>query len=184
MGLFQSNEILGIAGETLAFVLSAARETHPNEYMGFLRAEQASSLGLDRDGRVITDVLVIPGTESNTSSAKVKSIMQPNTVGSVGSIHSHPSGTLRPSNTDLQTFSKGEIHIILGAPYGWNDWQAFDTDGEKIPLDVLNVELQDEEFFDITQEDIDRELAAERADGPSDNEGEDSNGGWLRSLFR
>ena len=182
MGLFQSKEILGIAGETLAFVLSAARETHPNEYMGFLRTEQASTLGLDRDGRIITDVLVIPGTESNTSSAKVKSIMQPNTVGSVGSIHSHPSGTLRPSNTDLQTFSKGEIHIILGAPYGWNDWQAFDTDGEEIPLDVLDVELRDDDFFDITQEEIDRELAAKRSGEGTDED--DDGKGWLWSLFR
>jgi len=172
MGLFQSDEILGIAGETLSFVLNAASESHPDEYMGFLRAEPASRLGLDRDGRVITDVLVIPGTQTNRSSARVSTINQPNTTGAVGSVHSHPSGVLRPSDADLQTFARGEVHIILGAPYEWGDWRAFDSDGEPTDLDVIHVELDDQAFFDFTQEDIDRELA------------EDDGGGWLRSLFK
>ena len=179
MGLFRSDEILGIAGETLSFVQRAARESHPNEYMGYLRAERASRLGLDREGRVITDVLVIPGTETNTSSATVRTMMQPNTDGSVGSIHSHPSGVLRPSDADLQTFGRGQVHIILGAPYGWNDWQTFDSQGEKIHLDVLDVDLSEEDFFDITQEDIDRQLQSEAV-----SDDEDETDGWLRSLFR
>ncbi len=182
MGLFSSNEILGIAGETLAFVLNASRESHPNEYMGYLRATDASSLGLDRDGRVITDVLVIPGTETDRSSATVKTTMQPNTTGSVGSVHSHPSGVLRPSDADLDTFGRGNVHIIVGAPYEWTDWQAFDSQGEKQQLDVLDVELRDEEFFDITQEEIDHELTEEHnAESKSAESGRLS---WLRSWFR
>lgn len=176
MGLFRSDEILGIAGETLSFVLNAAAETHPNEYMGYLRAEDASRLGLDRDGQVITDVIVIPGTETNTKSARVQSIMKPNAAKSVGSVHSHPSGVLRPSDTDLGTFRSGDVHIILGAPYEWNDWQAFDSDGEPIDLDVLHVDVPDaEDFFDITQADIDQQLADE------DNE---ESGGGILSWFR
>jgi len=50
MGLFRSSELLGIAEETLEFVLRASEDTHPDEYMGFLRAEEASRVGLDRDG--------------------------------------------------------------------------------------------------------------------------------------
>ena len=46
----------------------------------------------------------------------------------------------------------------VGAPYGRTDWQAFDTDGEPTDLDVLDVELPDDQFFDFTQADIDREL--------------------------
>lgn len=181
MGLFSSNEILGIAGETLAFVLNASRESHPNEYMGYLRATDAETLGLDRSGRVITDVLVIPGTETDNSSATVKTTMQPNTTGSVGSVHSHPSGVLRPSDADLGTFSRGDVHIIVGAPYEWSDWQAFDSQGEKRELDVLDVEPRDEQFFDISQEEIDRELATEEETDETTKEGSKS---WIRSLFR
>ena len=190
MGLFRSDDLLGIAGETLSFVLNAAAETHPNEYMGYLRAERASTLGLDREGRVITDVIVIPGTVSNPKSARVQSIMKPNASRSVGSVHSHPSGVLRPSQTDLGTFQNGDVHIIVGAPYEWTDWKAFDSDGNETKLDVLDVDVPDaEDFFDFTQEDIDRELASEtrsKRDRTHENgESDDSSGilSWLRSRY-
>ena len=161
MGLFRSSELLGIARETMEFTLEACEATHPNEYMGFLRAEDARKLDLDRDGQVITDVLVIPGTQSSPVSASVRSHMKPNDVRSVGSVHSHPNGVLRPSDADLATFGQGQVHIIVGAPYGWGDWKAFDNQGEPTTLEVLDVELPEEYFFDFTQEEIDAELAAE-----------------------
>lgn len=159
MRLFRSNEILGIAAETLEFALEASRDTHPNEYMGFLRGESASRLGLDRDGTVITDVLVMPGTESNSVSATVKTSTVPNDMRAVGSVHSHPNGVLQPSDADLATFGQGDVHIIIGAPYDQNSWKAFDRNGDPRTLDVLDVELPDaESFFDFTQADIDEEL--------------------------
>jgi len=182
MGLFRSGELLGIADETLDFVLRASEQAHPNEYMGFLRADDASRLGLDRDGQVITDVLVIPGTETNPTSAKVKTLMQPNNVQSVGSVHSHPSGVLRPSNADLKTFGRGSVHIIVGAPYRRTDWQAFDSAGEPTTLDVLEVDLPEEEFFDLTQEEVDRELLAEDRRGDVHTDNEDDDGGFLSWL--
>ena len=161
MGLFRSSELLGIARETMEFTLEACEATHPNEYMGFLRAEDARKLDLDRDGQVITDVLVIPGTESSPVRASVRSHMKPNDVRSVGSVHSHPNGVLSPSDADLATFGQGQVHIIVGAPYGWGDWKAFDNQGQPTTLDVLDVELPEEYFFDFTQAEIDAELAAE-----------------------
>ena len=158
MRLFRSDELLGIARETLEFVLEASEETHPNEYMGFLRADDARKLDLDRDGQVITDVLVIPGTESSPTSATVRTNMKPNDMRAVGSVHSHPNGALRPSDADLATFGQGKVHIIAGAPYGWGDWKAFDNEGNQTTLEVLDVEVPDEHFFDFTQADIDREL--------------------------
>jgi proteasome lid subunit RPN8/RPN11 len=158
MRLFRSGEILGIAAETLTFAREAAENTLPNEYMGLLRGEDARTLGLSESGTVITEILVIPGTESNPVSATVQTSMVPNDRHAVGSIHSHPNGVLQPSDADLATFGKGSVHIILGTPYGPDDWQAFDRQGEPIDLPVLDVELPDEQFFDFTQEDIDREL--------------------------
>lgn len=157
--LFRSSEILGIAEETLEFVLESSEATHPNEYMGLLRGTEARQLDLHRDGVVITDVLVIPGTESNSVSATVKTSQIPNDVKALGSVHSHPNGVLRPSNEDLQAFGKGTVHIIAGAPYRRNDWKAFDSRGQPTRLDVVDVDLPDtEEFFDFTQADIDEEL--------------------------
>ncbi|MFC6988338.1 Mov34/MPN/PAD-1 family protein [Haloplanus sp. GCM10025708] len=159
MRLFRSSELLGIAAETLEFVRDSAAETHPDEYMGLLRGEDARRLGLDREGTVITDVLIIPGTTSNPVSATVRTDMIPNDVRAVGSVHSHPNGVLQPSDADLNTFNRGDVHIILGAPYGPDDWRAFDSGGEPRSLDVLDVDLDDPEaFFDFTQEDLDTDL--------------------------
>jgi len=161
MGLFRSSEILGIAEGALEFALSASAEAHPNEYMGLLRGEDARKLDLEADGTVLTDVLVIPGTESNPVSATVKTSMVPNDLRAAGSIHSHPNGVLQPSDADLGAFGRNEVHVIVGAPYGRDDWQAFDRDGEPIDLPVLDVEPPEEDFFDFTQADIDAELREE-----------------------
>jgi proteasome lid subunit RPN8/RPN11 len=159
MGLFRSSEVLGIAEDALQFALEASEDAHPNEYMGFLRGEDADRFGLDRDGTVVTDVLVIPGTVSDPTSATVRENMVPNDRGAVGSVHSHPNGVLRPSDADLATFGKGSVHVIIGYPYGRHDWQAFDREGRARSLDVLDVALPEESFFDFTQADIDAELA-------------------------
>jgi len=158
MGLFRSSEILGIAEPALEFALAASEESHPNEYMGLLRGEDARKVGLDEDGTVLTDVLVIPGTESNPVSATLDTNMVPNDLRAAGSIHSHPNGVLQPSDADLGTFGRNNVHIIVGYPYGKTDWKAFDRDGNVIDLPVLDVDPPEEQFFDITQEDIDREF--------------------------
>jgi len=163
--LFRSSEILGIAEETLEFALEASEDAHPNEYMAFLRASEAGDLGLDRDGQVITDVLVIPGTSSNPVSATVRTNMIPNDRTAVGSVHSHPNGVLRPSAEDLSTFTRGDVHIILGAPYGRTDWKAFDEEGQPRELDVLDVELPaGEDFFHFDQSDLDAAVGWDRGE--------------------
>ncbi|MEF8806741.1 Mov34/MPN/PAD-1 family protein [Natronomonas sp.] len=156
--LFRSSKVIGIADDALQFALEASEDAHPNEYMGQLRGTDARKLGLDRDGTVITDVLLAPGTKTNPVSAEFNPSYMPNDVKSVGSVHSHPNGVLRPSDADLATFSRGQVHIIVGAPYGRDDWKAFDSEGQPRDLDVLSVELPDDQFFDFTQADIDREL--------------------------
>jgi len=156
--LFRSSELVGIADDALQLALQASEDAHPNEYMGQLRGQDARKVGLDRDGTVITDVLLAPGTKTNPTSAEFNPSYMPNDLDSVGSVHSHPNGVLRPSDADLATFSRGRIHIIVGAPYRRSDWRAFDREGEPVDLDVVSVDVPDEQFFDFTQADIDREL--------------------------
>jgi len=101
----------------------------------------------------------VPGTESNSVSATVKTNQIPNDVKALGSIHSHPNGVIRPSNADLDTFGRGSVHVIIGAPYRQTDWKAFDSQGEPTQLTVIDVDLPEtEDFFDFTQADIDEEL--------------------------
>jgi proteasome lid subunit RPN8/RPN11 len=165
MRLFRSSDVVAIAADALDFALSASEDAHPNEYMGLLRGEDAHDLGLDREGTVVTDVLIIPGTTSSPVSATVRSDLVPTASNSVGSVHSHPNGVLRPSNQDLQTFGRGKVHIIIGAPYGRHDWKAFNREGEPRDLEVVDVELPEDAFFNFTQADIDAELDPTEGDG-------------------
>lgn len=154
------SRVLGIAEEALTFAREAAKDAHPDEFLGVMRATSADKLHLRDSGLVISDVLIIPGTVTGPVSASLQTNMVPNDSRTVGSVHSHPSGSLRPSDEDKGMFSTGSVHVILGAPYGPDDWQAFDRSAARTTLDVLDVRLPDpESFFDFTQADIDRELS-------------------------
>ncbi|WP_245249951.1 Mov34/MPN/PAD-1 family protein [Methanolobus bombayensis] len=129
--------IKGIAKETLEFILEVSRSTYPNEFAGLLQS---------KDG-VITDILILPGTESSEINAVLRLFMMPN-ISAVGSVHSHPSSIIRPSKADLRLFSKtGTHHIIAGHPFGPHNWKCFDGRGKEISLDVLDVEIEDDEIL-------------------------------------
>ncbi|MFB6197580.1 MAG: Mov34/MPN/PAD-1 family protein [Halobacteriaceae archaeon] len=156
-----SRRVGAIADDTLSFIREAAADSHPNEYMGLLRGTPASKFDVDVevDGYIVTDVLVIPATKTSPVSATLQTSLVPNDGRTVGSVHSHPNGVLQPSDADLATFSRGTVHLIIGAPYGPGDWEAFDREGNPRDVPVLHVDLPDaEDFFDFSQADIDAEL--------------------------
>ena len=129
-------KIIGIAHETLEFILKVSESSAPHEFAGLLRAENG----------IISDVLILPGTESSDRNAVIKLFMMPN-ISSVGSVHSHPGPSVKPSKADLRLFGKtGSHHIIVGAPYDENSWQCYDADGKVQELPVLEVELDEEEI--------------------------------------
>lgn len=132
-----SETIKGIARETLDFIMEVSKSTFPNEFAGLLET---------KDG-IITDVLILPGTESSEINAVLKLFMMPN-ISAVGSVHSHPSSIIRPSKADLRLFSKtGNHHIIVGHPFGPDNWKCFNGSGEEIKLEVLDVEIEDDEIL-------------------------------------
>jgi len=137
--------ICGIARDTLQFILEASRSSYPAEFAGLLQAE----------GEVITEVLILPGTESSRMSALIRLYMLPN-MQVVGSAHSHPSADLKPSGPDVQFFSRtGDHHIIVGPPFDLNSWTCYNAAGERRPLPILDIDFRDEEIDEL--EDPDRE---------------------------
>ena len=123
-----------IARETLQFILEVCKSSAPNEFAGMLSAR----------GDVITEVIVVPGTESSDESAVMQLFMLPN-IHTIGSVHSHPSGNMMPSDMDLELFDKkGVVHIIAGAPFDLNSYRCYDKDGLPIKLEVVDYEFKDE----------------------------------------
>ena len=126
-------QVKGIASDTLDFILEPCKSTAPEEFVGLLQ---------EKDG-IISEVLILPGTESSEQNAVIKLFMMPN-VKSVGSIHSHPGPNREPSQADLHMFSKtGNCHIIVGYPYDRQSWTCYDTEGNVRELQVIDEKFED-----------------------------------------
>ncbi|RXA17426.1 metal-dependent protease of the PAD1/JAB1 superfamily [Methanosarcina sp. MSH10X1] len=130
-------QIKGIARDTLNFILEASKSMAPVEFAGLLQ---------EKDG-IISEVLILPGTESSDTNAILRLYMMPN-IKATGSVHSHPGSNRSPSQADLQLFSRtGNYHIIVGRPYNKQSWTCYDKKGKTIELPVLDVEFEDYEEF-------------------------------------
>ncbi|KXB06110.1 hypothetical protein AKJ52_02550 [candidate division MSBL1 archaeon SCGC-AAA382C18] len=128
--------------EALKLILHASKSSHPAEFAGILRSE----------GEKITEVLFLAGTTSSESSALMRLDMLPVSSEACGSVHSHPSGVISPSEQDLFFFDRiGEIHIITGHPYNEDSWKAFDSKGHEITLTVVKGE-DAHDFHDFYEE--------------------------------
>lgn len=126
-------QITGIARDTLHFILEAGKSTAPFEFAGLLREE----------GGIITEVIVLPGTESGESSALIHMYMLPS-MHIAGSVHSHPSPSLQPSEADLELFGHtGNCHIIACSPFRESNWACYDSAGNRRELPVLDIPLED-----------------------------------------
>jgi len=113
---------------TLDLLLAMGRESHPREFAALLSAEAG----------IISEVHLIPGSIGGEASAQVPFEMVPLHMRIIGSAHSHPSGAIRPSDADIRFFSvSGNSHIIVGYPYGPDDWRSFYADGTPLDLGVV-----------------------------------------------
>ncbi len=126
---FKRKRARAIKRETIEMILEASRDVYPNEFGAILRAEEG----------VITEIMLLPGTLSGSRSAIFQLHMLPIDFTVVGTVHSHPSGSISPSGADVALFQKfGYIHIITGVPFNEGSWRAFDLYGEPVDLEVVD----------------------------------------------
>ncbi len=119
--------VTSIEREVLDAVNDAARDSYPNEFVALMRAE---------DGMII-ELLMLPGTITGDSFATVPLHNMPIDFSVVGTVHSHPSLSNRPSRADLHLFERyGSVNIITCLPYDINSWCAYDRQGRVVQLRV------------------------------------------------
>ncbi|MBQ6218611.1 MAG: Mov34/MPN/PAD-1 family protein [Methanosphaera sp.] len=140
-------------------IIKIARNADPKEYVALL------------SGKIKDEILKITGLiflpfEASENSAVMQVFMMPLTTDAVGSIHSHPGPSNRPSNADKIFFGKnGYFHIIICRPYNELTIAGYDAFGEPMPFTVTDlgdeVELKRWDELDIDKELFDEELLAE-----------------------
>ncbi len=110
-------------------VLEACRNVHPREFIGLLRAE----------GDAITEIILAPASVYGKGLAQFHPHMLPFDFSLVGSIHSHPSGSGRPSTQDLNSmFNFGFVHIIVTFPYrNYQDLHVYDKKGKPMQSEIV-----------------------------------------------
>lgn len=110
-------------------ILEASKSSYPEEFGAILRAKKG----------VINELILLPGTEAGERSALFKLHMLPVDFSVVGTVHSHPSGAIYPSEADVDLFRKfGWIHIITGYPFEMDSWACFTVEGLPRPLKVVD----------------------------------------------
>jgi proteasome lid subunit RPN8/RPN11 len=111
-------------------ILSYCKMNHPNECILILR-------GSSKKGNITIDSLVIPpfSTTGPTFAGFPHSFL-PFDLSYVGVVHSHPSGSAKPSLTDMNNFF-GLISLIVKSPYENDDIFAWDSSGNSIKWTVF-----------------------------------------------
>lgn len=113
----------------IELVMESSKSSLPNEFAAILKAKKD----------VIYEIALLPGTISGDRSAIMQIWMRPIDLNYVGTVHSHPSGVISPSDEDKSLYSKfGNTHIIVGYPFNLYSWRAFNNEGEEIKLDMIS----------------------------------------------
>ena len=103
---------------------------HPNEGILILK-------GKSKNGEITINGLVIPPfSETGPTFAGFPHSFLPFDLSYVGIIHSHPSGSAKPSVTDLHNFF-GLVSMIAKSPYDDDSIFAWDSNGDSIPLSIV-----------------------------------------------
>ncbi len=127
------DRMISIDRELVDLILAGAKSLYPKESILLLRGRKSAN------SMKITDLLVPPLANYGRGFAEVPLHRLPMDFSIVGTVHSHPSGNLNPSNTDLNHFV-GTILMI--AAYPFNDEKnlaVYARDGERTALQITEI---------------------------------------------
>ena len=121
---------VSISRDLLQTIFESAKHVYPRETIFLLRGQRK------KDAIIVTDLLVPPLASYGRGFANIPIYMLPMDFSLVGTVHSHPSGNISPSNADLNHFF-GIILMIVGPPFtGENNIAVYNRDAEKLAVNI------------------------------------------------
>ena len=126
----KSNTVVLISKSLLEAILENAKMLHPKETILLLRGKRQKNL------IEISELIVPPLATYGQGFATIPTHMLPIDFSVVGTVHSHPSGNLKPSPADLNHFWGG-ILMIVGFPFvDETDIAVYNREEERLTLKI------------------------------------------------
>ena len=111
-------------------IVTYSKTCHPNEGILILRGKSSKN-------EIVVDSLILPPfSVHGPYYSGFPSYDLPFDLSYVGTAHSHPSGSNKPSLEDLNNYY-GLVSIIINYPYTYNTIAAFDRDGNHMELQII-----------------------------------------------
>ncbi|MEM3442050.1 MAG: Mov34/MPN/PAD-1 family protein [Candidatus Bathyarchaeia archaeon] len=114
----------------LEAIFEGARRLYPRETILLLRGKKR------KDVIHVEELVVPPLAIYGNGFANLPLYMLPIDFSIIGTVHSHPSGNLKPSDVDFNQFF-GRILMIVGYPFtGAENTAVYNSKGEQLPLQL------------------------------------------------
>ncbi len=119
--------------EVIEKVCQFSKDVYPKEFVALLGGEV-------KEHMLFVDRLLFQPFTNSPYSSQIR-LDLPMLSGSVGSVHSHPGPSNRPSRQDLRFFNKiGGVHLIISNPFRKRDIKLYLGDGTPIHYGIEDSE--------------------------------------------
>ena len=119
-----------ITRQTADGIITYSKTCHPNEGILILRGKSSKN-------EIVVDGLILPPfSVHGPYYSGFPSYDLPFDLSYVGTAHSHPGGSNKPSLEDLNNYY-GLVSIIINYPYTYNTIAAFDRDGNHMEFQII-----------------------------------------------
>ncbi len=113
-------------------IISYSKGLHPNEGILILRGKST------REQVTIDGLAIPPFASSGPYYSGFSDFYLPSDSSYVGTAHSHPSRSNKPSLEDLNRGFYGAISLIIAYPYNEDTMAAYDREGNALEIEILN----------------------------------------------
>jgi proteasome lid subunit RPN8/RPN11 len=111
-------------------IISYSKALHPNEAILILQGKTT------REQVVIESLVIPPFALSGPYYSGYSNFYVPSDASYIGSTHSHPGGSNKPSLEDLNRGFYGAVSIIIAHPYEDRTIAAYDRNGNKLEIKI------------------------------------------------
>ena len=140
--MFEAPQPITIEKALMEEIIQYAKEAYPNEFGAMLH------------GNPHIDDLEFPpdiGRGHASVSFSMYNRFSQRNIQADGVVHSHPSGSARPSQADITMFGHFPgTNIIIGYPFAWDSWAAYDRFGNRITVDIIVSKAKPKKEVDLS----------------------------------